>query len=74
VLDVTDQFEILDCAGTRDELATAVAENWSDLDDAELDQYLCTEEEVKMKKQIWMLSNKCALVTCFPCKDSYAAE
>lgn len=49
--------------GTGGELAENLGDNLSDLDDAELDQYLCTEEEVKMKKQIWMISNKCDAIT-----------
>lgn len=42
----------------------AAADNLPDLDDDELDQYLCTEEEVKMKKQIWMISNKYVYLPC----------
>lgn len=45
-------------------VAAPVGENLSDVDDDELDQYLCTEEEVKMKKQIWTISNKCVFFFC----------
>lgn len=39
---------------------TDAADNFSDLDDAELDQYLATPEEAEVKKQIWNACNKCA--------------
>jgi uncharacterized membrane protein len=64
VLDVADEDMLLNPAATHGVVDDPVVENLSDLDEKELEQYLCTEEEVKMKKQIWMVSNKCACASC----------
>lgn len=64
MLDVAAGDAEADDGTPGDVVAAPVAENLSDLDDDELDQYLCTEEEVKMKKQIWMISNKYVYLPC----------
>ena len=61
MLDVAEGDPVEDDSAPGDVVA---AETLSDLDDDELDQYLCTEEEVKMKKQIWMISNKYVYLPC----------
>lgn len=63
VLDVAEGDAVEDDSAPG-AVVPAAADNLSDLDDDELDQYLCTEEEVKMKKQIWMISNKYVYLPC----------